>query len=172
MRNATRKIRRSSADQVHNAILKQNFTLAYWHIYWENIIFQNSLLSTGIVIASRILYDSLHLLPMQLQVESKDEVATKQQISFYVGGKHIVLLDCRKLICSLLISEQWQCCLKLIFVINSLTPRLMNYIRDFGVLAPVSHSNGDFTPIFSTLRLYPRFLETKAPFAPGFNSVS
>jgi hypothetical protein len=56
MRNATRKIRRSSADQVHNAILKQNCTLAYWHIYWENICFENNLLSTGIVVASCILY--------------------------------------------------------------------------------------------------------------------
>ena len=39
-------------------------------------------------------------------------------------------------------------------------------IWGFGVLAPASKWNGDFAPIFSTLRIYPYLLETKVEFAP------
>jgi hypothetical protein len=48
----------------------------------------------------------------------------------------------------------------------------INKIRDFGILAPVSKSNGDFTLIFSAVRFYPRLLKMKAPFTPVFNPVS
>jgi hypothetical protein len=41
------------------------------------------------------------------------------------------------------------------------------FVKDFGDSAPVLELNGDFTPIFLTLRFYPCFFRLMLPFAPS-----
>jgi len=40
-------------------------------------------------------------------------------------------------------------------------------IWDFGVYAAILQSNGDFAPLFLTLRFYPRFFKMKLMSTPG-----
>jgi hypothetical protein len=48
----------------------------------------------------------------------------------------------------------------------------MLYLREIGDLAPTVQPNGDFTPIFPTLRFYPSFSRMKLPSAPLSTSLA